>query len=113
MSAPSASFDPGLDRTVLTTIARRALRRPSAELDAWVCEPLGVLPLGPGREPLYRCRGVARSGGESLPWSAVLKITSPPEGSGRDGVRDWNRESLLLRDVLARELCGGIAAPIW
>jgi hypothetical protein len=60
---------------------------------------------------VYRVLGHARSRGEHVPWSAILKIVPAARGGRSDGWSHADREVLAYRSGILRELPGGLAAP--
>ena len=92
---------------------------------AWAHEPLRYTVLAPVSGGLFRVHGTARSGGATVPWSLVLKVTkSPaeattgggavlPAGFGEDPSHEqyWKREAEAYRTGLLSDLPGRLVAP--
>ncbi len=107
---------PGVDRSTLTPVVRRALGRGTAEVIAWGCQPLygGAVSAVSGGG-VYLFQGMCVDRGETLPWSVVLKI-SPPFGDGATHEEPsspvyWKRELLVYKSDLLATLPDGLAAP--
>lgn len=98
-----------VDRAVLVRVLRRALEDPHAEpLD----DAVERLRSGAGQGlGVYRVFGHARSRGERVPWSAILKVLPAARGGAPDGWSHADREVLAYRSGVLRELAGGLAAP--
>ena len=100
-----------LDQTTLTPLVRSALGREGVELGDWQCQPVfGGVEMA---SSLYRFSGDAQAGGETIPWTLILKIAQAPPGDGDhpQGVRYWKREALAYQSGLLSDLPGGLAAP--
>jgi hypothetical protein len=96
-----------VDRAILARVLRRVLEDPLAEpLDSAVER----LRSGAGQGLVYRLFGDARSRGEHVPWSAILKILQATREGRPDGWRHPDREVLAYRSGVLRELPGGLAA---
>jgi hypothetical protein len=118
----------GLDRASLTNPVRRVLGRPGAEIFEWQTRPIAYRHVNPVSGGLYRVTGTAQDGGETIPWSLVLKITQPiPPHVARAAaerlslspaeivmVQDaygWNREANAYRSGVLDTLVDGLRAP--
>lgn len=108
-----------IDRTMLTSIVRKALCSETIEIADWHTRPLHG-ELG-GGSSVNLISGAGHDREEPVEWSVVLKIASAPllraEGlaveSGRN-VSDynyWKREPLIYQSGLLREIAGGLTAP--
>jgi hypothetical protein len=98
-----------VDRAVLAQVLRRVLEDPHAEpLDSAVER----LRSGDGQGlGVYRVLGHARSRGEHVPWSAILKIIPGAREGPPDAWGHADREVHAYRSGVLRELPGGLAAP--
>jgi hypothetical protein len=98
-----------VDRAVVARVLRRLLEDPHAEpLDTAVERLRSGAGQGLG---VYRVLGHARSRGEHVPWSAILKLIP---AAGQVPAHAWDhadREVLAYRSGILRNLPGGLAAP--
>ena len=115
----------GLEASQVTRLARRVLADAAADMVTWAHEPLSYTVLALVSGGLFRVHGTARSGGATVPWSLVLKITKSPaeaptsEGAGLPaGFGDdpsheqyWKREAEAYRAGLLSDLPGRLVAP--
>lgn len=118
----------GLDRAALIHPVRLTLGRPGAEIVDWQTRPIAYQHPNPISGGLYRLTGTAQDGGETLPWSLVLKITQPmPEAVVSAGVKQlslsavevatmldafrWEREANAYRSGLLDTLVDGPRPP--
>ena len=100
-----------LDQTTLNPLVRSALGREAIEIGGWHRHPVfGGVEMA---SSLYRFSGDAQAGGETIPWTLILKIAQAPPGDGDhpQGVRYWKREALAYQSGLLSDLPGGLAAP--
>jgi hypothetical protein len=99
-----------VDRAMLTPLVQRALDSKAVEVPNWEAEPLrGGIAVG---STVYRFSGQGRDGGQSTPWSLILKILRPDVGSV--DVSAWNyyrREADAYRSGWLDDLPGGLVAP--
>lgn len=120
---------PQLDPSVLTMVARAALDRPAAVVNAWAPPArLGAAAVfNAVSAGVYRVRGTAADDDDRTPrpWSAVLKVLRSPAGLttpdgttiSREQAEDgslftyWRREALAYEEGLLADLPAGIAAP--
>ena len=113
---------PELDRGRLTSVAAGALGRSIDALGDWAVTPLGYTVFNPVSQGIFRVRGTALSGGNSLPWSAVLKICrAPSDEELTEATADrravlletlrWDREGDAYASGLLETLLHGLAAP--
>src|SRR5574341_1350202 len=110
---------PAIDRTILTSMVRKALRSDALEIADW-CAQLLHNELGGGGS-VYLISGTACDHEEQVEWSVVLKIVSAPprcddERGGESGhhISDsnyWKREPLFYQSRLLGERAGGLVAP--
>jgi hypothetical protein len=119
VAAPAA---PELDRARLASVAAGALGRPVDAVVDWTVTPVGYMVFNPVSQGIFRVTGTARSGGTSLPWSAVLKICRAPSDEELaeatperrtlllDTLR-WDREGEAYASGLLETLPHGLAAP--
>jgi hypothetical protein len=115
----------GLDHAELTEVARRALDSDGADIVAWQVNALRYDCTTPSSSGVYRVAGTAIEGGQTLPWSAVLKVLRSPAGmtttTGAVIPRDlpdnpslfsyWKREALAYGAGALADLPGGLTAP--
>lgn len=99
-----------LNRATLDLPVRRSLDDPGAQVVAWRAEPVeGGFGHGYG---IFRLHGEARSDGEILPWSLILKVVGPESGSLDPSAPDyWQREVLVYQSGLLEDLPEPLAAP--
>ncbi|HEV8671704.1 MAG TPA: hypothetical protein VGS01_13330 [Candidatus Limnocylindria bacterium] len=113
---------PEVDRERLTAVVAGALCRPIDALGEWTLAPIGYAAFNPVSQGLYRVAGSARSGGEDLSWSVVLKICRAPREEDfanialddREKLREvlrWDREADAYASGLLDTLPPGLAAP--
>lgn len=106
---------PALDRAALTGPVRCVLGSTTAEIAVWSHALLyGGMGVAHGSSAVYRVAGAARDGGETRPWSLVLKILRDPTHGPASGgaVPDgWDREVHAYRSGLLDALPAGLAAP--
>ena len=119
MAAPAP---PELDRARLAAVASGALGRSVDAVVDWTVTPVGYTVFNPVSQGIFRVTGTARSGGTSLPWSAVLKICRAPSDAELaeaspdrrailiDTLR-WDREGEAYASGLLETLPDGLAAP--
>jgi hypothetical protein len=100
-----------LGSAALTTITRRAVRRRGARLVQWRAVPIPYANYY-GNRALFRIEGTAEAEGDTLSWSAVLKVLRPPPEVrlGSEPII-WDREARAYRSGLLTQLPGGLAAP--
>lgn len=98
-----------LDAVALTPLARRALRRGTAELLGWRRAPIAYDVYLPHRT-LVRFSGMADVAAAAVPWSIVLKRMRPPRGGKETGDEGWKREALAYRSGLLADLPGSLRA---
>lgn len=119
MAAPAP---PELDRTRLAAVAAGALGRSVDAVVDWTVMPVGYTVFNPVSQGIFRVTGTARSGGTSLPWSAVLKICrAPSDAELAEATSDrratlldtlrWDREGEAYASGLLETLPNGLAAP--
>src|SRR5688572_14772864 len=72
-----------LDEGIVATVARAALDAPGAGVEAWTHERIKA-GIGDAPAGTFRVTGTARVGGETRPWSAVLKVSHPGWGPDAD-----------------------------
>jgi hypothetical protein len=110
---------PAIDRTMLTSMVRKAVRSDTIDIADWRAQPLES-EFG-GGSSVNLVSGTGRDRGESVEWSVVLKIVSAPSlrddglasASGRN-ISDynyWKREALIYGSGMLREIVGGLTAP--
>ena len=99
-----------VDQATLTPLVQSALDSKTVEVVRWEFKQLhGGIGVGTG---IYRFSGQGRDGGQSIPWSLILK-TLRPEGGSPD-VSAWNyfkRETDAYQSGWLDDLPGGLAAP--
>ncbi|MGI8826702.1 MAG: aminoglycoside phosphotransferase family protein [Chloroflexota bacterium] len=114
-----------LDRTIVAGVARRTLGSDGADIVAWQDSVLGYDRTTPSSGGVYRLAGTAIDGGQTLTWSAVLKVLRSPAGmtmpSGAVIPRDlpddpgifgyWKREALAFEAGVLANLPGALATP--
>jgi len=118
----AAPAPPELDRARLAAVASGALGRSVDAVVDWTVTPVGYTVFNPVSQGIFRVTGTARSGGTSLPWSAVLKICRAPSDAELaeaspdrrailiDTLR-WDREGEAYASGLLETLPDGLAAP--
>jgi len=110
-----------LERSDLTPIVSQVIGNPNINSLDWQVTPVSGVYGGKsaGTVGLYRLSGVAEAGGESYPWSVIVKSfnsTSFPE-VGRDTIQDpaawnyWAREKLAYQSGMLSDLGGNLVAP--
>ena len=106
--------------TMLTEIARQAAGRSDLALGDWRVTPMAGGLGNPVSAGLFRVAGDGQAAGESVAWSAVLKVIQSPANLGHsnlgegDDVTHWNywrRELLLYRSGFLDTLPDGLSAP--
>ena len=118
----AAAAPPELDGARLASVAAGALGRPVDAVVDWTVTPVGYTVFNPVSQGIFRVTGTARSGGTSLPWSAVLKICrAPSDAELADATPDrrtmlldtlrWDREGEAYASGLLDTLPDGLAAP--
>ncbi len=97
-----------VDSAALTPIIGQALNEPAAKIGEWKCGQLQVVSGLPGYRGLFRFEGSAKIGGQSKPWSAILKIVrrhpTATDNPAHPGL--WNREARVFQSGLLSELPG-------
>src|SRR5512136_1328606 len=100
-----------VEQAYLTNLVRKALDRPGLQVTEWKAEALhgGV----EWNSAVFRFRGQASDGVESLPWSLILKVVRPSEKASEPaGIWYWKREALAYQSGLLHTLPGGnVTAP--
>ena len=105
------SPDQEIDRGYLTDLVQKALDRPGLQVTSWKAQPIhGGLEWD---SAVFRVQGEAGDGGETIPWSLILKAVKPAD-KARDpaGIWYWKREALAYQSGLLHHLPGGnVTAP--
>lgn len=100
-----------IDRGYLTDLVQKALDRPGLQVTSWKAQPIhGGLEWD---SAVFRVQGEAGDGGETIPWSLILKAVKPAD-KARDpaGIWYWKREALAYQSGLLHHLPGGnVTAP--
>jgi hypothetical protein len=96
-----------LDHRTLTPLIRQALRQDDAELLDWEQRRIPHLLGDAALSRVYRLTGTASVGGETRPWSIILKALTRPA----EPVPGWDREIMAFRSGLLDDLPHGLAAP--
>ena len=99
------------DSATLTPPVRLATGRANVLLDGWQAQPLsGGIEAGTS---IQHIRGVGQAGGESVPWSLIVKTInrSPMNVSNPQASHDPMREANYDRTGLLSDLPGGLRAP--
>jgi len=112
MDAQTYAPDIEIDENSLTELVRKALDRPGLQLANWKATPLHG-----GFEwdsAVFRIQGEAWDGGESLPWSLILKAVRPAKKAlDPGGIWYWKREACAYQCGLLHRLPGGnLNAPV-
>ena len=108
----TSSPDQEIDRGYLTDIVQKALDRSGLQITDWKVQSLHG-----GFEwdsAVFRVQGEAGDGGETIPWSLILKAVKPAD-KARDpaGIWYWKREALAYQSGLLHHLPGGnVTAPV-
>ena len=97
-----------LDHATLVPLVRQALRQDDAELVSWEYRRIPHLLGDAALSRVYRLAGAARVGGETRPWSLILKALTRPPDPAAPG---WDREIAAFRSGLLDDLPAGFAAP--
>jgi hypothetical protein len=106
-----------VDEATVSTVARRLLGRPTAEVVRWEARvAYGGFGVVAGTNCVLRVCGEAADGGGTWPWSAYVKITRVPPPDARQAHNPtengyWRREIDTYESGLLRELPEGLAAP--
>jgi hypothetical protein len=114
----------GLDEAQLRELVPLVLQSGTAELVSWRWERLQYGGSNPVSGGLYRFAGMAHDGGETVPWSLILKVVCSPTSLDEEGSRSpvttsdavgywnyWQREVLAYQSGILDDLNGGLAAP--
>lgn len=97
-----------IDALTMTRLVRQVLGRDDTELVGWQHHQFQSL-LGPAAlSKVFRLSGTARVGGETRPWSLILKALTRPADPAPAG---WDREILAFRSGLLDDLPAGLVAP--
>src|SRR5215212_5604324 len=99
-----------IDVALLTPLVRRALNRETAAIRDWSWAPIAYDMYLAGRT-LARFAGHAQVDGETVPWSFVLKLLPPTQGTSATGYGAPQREALAYTSGLLSDLPGGLTAP--
>lgn len=101
---------PQIEASSLEPVVAKILDRPVTSLSDWVVEPIHG---GMGETlGIYRVSGEVVDGGESIPWSVVLKAIGKPAKLGeRPDWNYWLREARLYQSGLMAELPATLALP--
>ena len=94
----------------LTSLARKVLGDPSAQVGEWGLEKLkGGLEVG---SAIYRLSGTAKAGGADQSWSLIIKAIQPDRTNDDPaGCHYWKRDPLAYQSGLLYTLPGQITAP--
>jgi hypothetical protein len=104
----------------LTDIALQAAGVASLELREWNVERIVGELLNPVSIGLYRVGGNGRAGGETVSWSAILKVIQSPANVGESNLGEgedqthwnyWKRELFVYRSGFLDSLPDGLVAP--
>lgn len=98
-------------RAHLTHLVQKSLNRPALQITG--CK---VQPIHGGMEwdsAVFRFQGEAMDGGESVPWSLILKAVKPTKKTSHPGgIWYWKREALAYQSGMLHRLPGGhVTAP--
>ena len=100
-----------LDPAILTEVVRQDRRSSTFEVGAWSVRRLsdkGII----NPEGLWLLSGEGRDGGETRPWSVVVKTLQRQEQEPPSSdLWHWRREALLAQSGLAEGLPGRVRAP--
>jgi hypothetical protein len=100
-----------VNRDTLTGLVQKSLGLPKLQVTAWDGRPIyGGLEFD---SAIFRFKGEARDGEETIPWSLILKhIESSVKTNDPAGMRYCKREMLAYQSGLLNQLPGGnISAP--
>jgi hypothetical protein len=105
-----------VDQHMLTPLVAQTLDTRQVELLNWSYEVLnGGFGQKAGVCGVYRFSGMARAGGEILPWSLVLKVLGRTVGANSSADPAawyyWKREALVYQSGLVANLPDGVTAP--
>lgn len=107
-----------LDQQTVAGLARQVLERDDFMLGPWLAASLGYVVLNDVSGGLYRVRGTATAGHETLPWSVILKVVQAPAQPGPLGrstdphhYNFWRREPLLYASTVLPIEQVGLRAP--
>lgn len=109
-----------IDAALLEPVARRASGRAEMRIRDWQVSQMGGGAGNPVSVGLYRFSGSGQDGGESVPWSVVLKVIQSPAkagwvdmGEGKDPGHwnYWKRESAVYQSDFLAHLPDGLSAP--
>ena len=110
MDMPSNPKIEAIDTAMLTPLVRQSTQRDKVEIIDWKMETL----YGGGslNSEIRHFSGMARDGGNLLPWSLILKIIRSPDGrDDPSSLTYWKREALAYQSGLLDQLSGSICAP--
>jgi len=99
-----------IDPTRLEEVVRELFGKKTIRVADWAAEPIhGGLDRN---NCLIRCRGHAKDGEQSLPWSLVIKITGKVANNDDPaGYQYWKREALVYQTELRDRLPPDLSAP--
>jgi hypothetical protein len=101
-----------IDTAMLTGLVRQVVDSPTAEISEWEHDPLSYIKTEKSNLGLHHFKGTAQVGGETHPWSIVLKAVHAPFND--TDPTHWNyhrREILAYKEGLLADLPGGLQAP--
>jgi hypothetical protein len=99
-----------IDPARLAEVVSLLLGKKTILMTDWTAKPIhGGLDKN---NALIRCQGNVADGGQSLPWSLVIKITCKvPENDDPKEYQYWKREALVYQSDLTWRLPGNLRAP--
>ncbi len=99
-----------INSKMLAPLVEAAFGCQSVGIQEWAVQQLQG---GSGRQAqVYRVRGKARAGVETLTWSLILKSIKRSEAHvAPDGIHFWKREPLVYACGLLDTISGGLRAP--
>lgn len=101
-----------IDASILTSLVRKALGSPTAEISHWEHSPVSYINTETSNLGLHRFKGIAQDQGEVRPWSLVLKaVHAPVDDTNPTGWNYHRREILAYQEGLLADLPGGLVAP--
>jgi len=114
MSNESDTLAISIDGATLTPLVRQALGSETVEVTSCNSQEIhaGWSYGGAGDSFIHRLSGRAQDQGETMEWSLILKVLSPPADRGQPtDFNYWRREACAYGSGFLDDLPGGLAAP--
>jgi hypothetical protein len=119
MTTTTTAILSSINASTLRPIVRQVAQRDDLEVTEWHVREVGGGVGNPVSLGVYRFEGMA-TGGDRVPWSAILKLLQSPanagwvnmgEGDDQTHWNYWKRELLVYRSAILSALPPGLAAP--